>query len=436
MRFRYYFVATDLAGNVVEDAAISVYLAGTTTPATIYLSRTSTEGISTVPQLYSGADGRVVFWVDSDDYSYGQLFKIVVEKEELSFQIDDVQIIVWDAVKAVDADTVDTFHASQTPQVNTIPVSKNDGKIDVNWVSQGSGSGLDADKLDGQEGSYYLNRANHTGTQSPSTISPQGSGSGLDADKLDGYHASQTPTANTIPVAGSDGKIDEGWLPEDVTLDNLIVNNKVGIGTTPTFELDVAGNIRADNKLTFTASSYPGVVINVPDTSYLRLGGKSLYKPQALIVGDSYANDPGRLVFRYGAGGARWEYTDGSSNSEKMRITPAGNVGIGTTEPNSFLHCYGSFATRVHTVTVDTTLGANHHVVLVNASDGNRTITLPNATTCKGRQYIIKKIDSSSNTVTISAQSEQTIDGQSSVDITEQYGIVRVVSDGSNWYTF
>ena len=35
----------------------------------------------------------------------------------------------------------------------------------------------------------------------------------LNADKLDSFHASQTPTANTIPVSGSDGKLDAGWLP-------------------------------------------------------------------------------------------------------------------------------------------------------------------------------------------------------------------------------
>jgi len=55
----------------------------------------------------------------------------------------------------------------------------------VNWQSNVS----NADKLDGQEGSYYLNRANHTGTQPPSTISPQGHGSGLDADMVDGFDA-------------------------------------------------------------------------------------------------------------------------------------------------------------------------------------------------------------------------------------------------------
>ncbi len=36
------------------------------------------------------------------------------------------------------------------------------------------------------------------------------------ADKVDGFHASTTPTPNTIPVAGADGKIALGWLPDDV----------------------------------------------------------------------------------------------------------------------------------------------------------------------------------------------------------------------------
>ena len=68
---------------------------------------------------------------------------------------------------------------------------------------QGSGSGLDADTVDGQHARDLLNRANHTGTQSastitgtlaPSVISPQGSGSGLDADLLDGKNSSQFAT--------------------------------------------------------------------------------------------------------------------------------------------------------------------------------------------------------------------------------------------------
>jgi hypothetical protein len=43
--------------------------------------------------------------------------------------------------------------------------------ISIISTADGSDSGLDADLLDGQHGSYYLSRSNHTGTQSSSTIS-------------------------------------------------------------------------------------------------------------------------------------------------------------------------------------------------------------------------------------------------------------------------
>jgi hypothetical protein len=145
MRFRYYFVVQDLAGNAVDGASVYVYLAGTNVPAVVYPIRTSSVGNSMPPQVVSAVDGSVVFWLDSNDYSYGQLFDIVVRKDDFIFRMYDVQVIVWDAVNA--------------------------------------------SKLDGQDGSYYLSRANHTGVQPPNTISPQGSGSGLDADKLDGLHA-------------------------------------------------------------------------------------------------------------------------------------------------------------------------------------------------------------------------------------------------------
>jgi hypothetical protein len=38
----------------------------------------------------------------------------------------------------------------------------------------------------------------------------------LNADKVDGFNASQTPAPNTIPVALSTGKLDIGWLPDDI----------------------------------------------------------------------------------------------------------------------------------------------------------------------------------------------------------------------------
>ena len=56
------------------------------------------------------------------------------------------------------------------------------------WVDIKVANAVNADKFGGYDGTYYLNRANHTGTQAPSTISPQGDGSGLNSDMVDGYH--------------------------------------------------------------------------------------------------------------------------------------------------------------------------------------------------------------------------------------------------------
>ncbi|SLK09540.1 gp53-like domain-containing protein [Novosphingobium mathurense] len=61
------------------------------------------------------------------------------------------------------------------------------------WRSSndGAGSGLDADLLDGQQGSYYLPAGSYTaGDVRSKLLTVDGSGSGLDADLLDGYQGS------------------------------------------------------------------------------------------------------------------------------------------------------------------------------------------------------------------------------------------------------
>ncbi|TNF09391.1 MAG: hypothetical protein EP323_00385 [Gammaproteobacteria bacterium] len=63
----------------------------------------------------------------------------------------------------------------------------------------GAGSGLDADKLDGQEGSYYLAASSYTAADVLSKlITVDGTGTGLDADLLDGVEgANYLRTDNT-----------------------------------------------------------------------------------------------------------------------------------------------------------------------------------------------------------------------------------------------
>jgi len=79
------------------------------------------------------------------------------------------------------------------------------------------------------------------------------------------------------------------------------------------------------------------------------------------------------------------------------------------------------------------TLTATDAVVLVSASSGANTQTLPTAVGITGTQYTIKKTDTSLNVVTIATTSSQTIDGATTNVIATPYESVTVVSDGANW---
>jgi len=64
----------------------------------------------------------------------------------------------------------------------------------------GTGSGLDADLLDGQHGSYYLPASDYNATDVRDKLKTvDGAGSGVDADLLDGQHGSYYFPASAIP---------------------------------------------------------------------------------------------------------------------------------------------------------------------------------------------------------------------------------------------
>lgn len=88
--------------------------------------------------------------------------------------------------------------------------------VEINQVTEGVGASVTAITLtDLTSGGYDASpyhyhstdraRANHTGIQSPSTISPQGSGSGLDADKLRGKSWVLTASGSGTINADSSG---------------------------------------------------------------------------------------------------------------------------------------------------------------------------------------------------------------------------------------
>lgn len=85
--------------------------------------------------------------------------------------------------------------------------------------------------------------------------------------------------------------------------------------------------------------------------------------------------------------------------------------------------------TSVLSISVDTTLGTGHSMVMTT---GAITVTLPTAVGIKGKMYVVKKMDAVT-TLTIAAAGAETIDGAASITRTTQYSSVSLVSDGANW---
>lgn len=94
----------------------------------------------------------------------------------------------------------------------------------------------------------------------------------------------------------------------------------------------------------------------------------------------------------------------------------------------------GGMNAELVNTSVDLTLTDAHLTVVVDAAGGNKIITLPSAALFKGKIYNIKKIDASANTVTIDGAGAQTIDGAATHVLTTQYEVVRIQSDGANWF--
>jgi hypothetical protein len=91
----------------------------------------------------------------------------------------------------------------------------------------------------------------------------------------------------------------------------------------------------------------------------------------------------------------------------------------------------GGVSTATTTKSSAYTATEKDHTILVNAASAGVTITIPAAAAANsGWVFLIKKIDSSGNAVTIGG----TVDGAASPTITSQWDYRRIQSDGSAWY--
>lgn len=115
MRFIKQGIVRNGHGDVIADATISVYLAGTTTVASVYAAST---GGTAVNSVTSDSAGGFSFYVDEADYARTQLFKLVLAAG------DTYTTQTWDDMIIMDASdiSVNAVINSGTGVVGNIPI--------------------------------------------------------------------------------------------------------------------------------------------------------------------------------------------------------------------------------------------------------------------------------------------------------------------------
>lgn len=140
----------------------------------------------------------------------------------------------------------------------------------------GAGSGLDADLLDGQNGTWYtdivarlgytpLDLANYTGASILSRLlTVDGAGCGLDADLLDGQERSQIAPAGMIVMwSGSIASIPSGWALCNGANGTPDLRNRFIVGAGDTYNVATSGGALQHNHPVTVDAASTGITIGI-----------------------------------------------------------------------------------------------------------------------------------------------------------------------------
>jgi hypothetical protein len=163
------------------------------------------------------------------------------------------------------------------------------------------------------------------------------------------------------------------------------------------------------------------------------LGTSALF----MTLNSAGANTYATVAIRNGAAGAtadltQWQANDGAGGAGAT-LAVVDYLGKGTF---TGLKTNGVLEHKVKSIVFADSpyTAAGETVILSDATNGNIVVNLPTAASAIDRTYHIKKIDASANTITVTPNGVETIDGAATYVINVQYNSIQIVSDGSQWF--
>lgn len=258
------------------------------------------------------------------------------------------------------------------------------------------------------------------------------------------------------------------------------VNTRLGIGGTPSYPFHVrhtssgASALGPANDLVLESDGATGMSILSPDASNCNFYFGSVSDGLGAYHQWNFTNDE----FKMGVGtatGSIGVYVD--TNTRVLWITSNERLGVGVS-PSAKLHVLSTTeqvriaydannyfsktvasngittfdittATKAHfafsagitvlrSSTAASVNSARETIIGVTSTAAPRTITLDTDDVIDGNIIIVKDESggAGANNITVDTEGAETIDGAASITISVNYGVARLYSDGSNWFSF
>jgi hypothetical protein len=155
--------------------------------------------------------------------------------------------------------------------------------------------------------------------------------------------------------------------------------------------------------------------------------GISTASPTATFsVAEKFQVDSNGNILKINNVATSWPATQGSLNSVLTNDGSGNLAWVSASSQNN--------TAPIATKTANYTMTSSDGTVLVDASSGAITITLPAAASSAERIFTIKKKDVTANIVTVDANASELIDGSTTYPLSTQYEAIKIQSDGTAWW--
>lgn len=215
---------------------------------------------------------------------------------------------------------------------------------------------------------------------------------------------------------------------------SLTLQSTSGVGATDLIDFKVGNNgatqaLRINN----AGESIFGTSTTDNGTYTLQVNGPAIYTGSTIKLSTGSNTRIDYSTNSVGILGNTQTYLGVSSGTVLVDIRSTGIYMGGSAAAVSTIDIAASMGWATTSTSTDITTGTTQVIVRVDASGAARTITLPAAASSTRRVYVIKKSDSSVNTVTIDGNASETIDGATTRVISTQYAGVVISCNGTGW---